>query len=254
MNLESRFIAADFHTHNSFSLKDSFAQPEDVVIRCQRQGIGCIAVTNHNTIDGAAQTKDAAQRLGIPLMVITGEEITTSDSNPAGKRVEVLAFFLQEAIPPNLSIDQTLKKIKSQDAIVGIPHPFELWRHGAGREIAVEIIKRAKEIGIPILWEVFNSRSSSGSNCKAKDFLKTHGDLVENHVLIMVGSDAHHPGEVGRARLHLGKWGTKEEFLQKLPTSKRLTGACEGYNEPYVTLFYRTLNRISLLRQNSKKA
>ncbi|MDP3998372.1 MAG: PHP domain-containing protein [bacterium] len=244
-------ITADLHTHNLFSHKDSPASPAEVVRACHKRNLQGIAVTNHNTIEGTAQTKEAARSLGVPLLVIAGEEITTAKLNPAGKRVEVLALFLQEAIPPNLSVDQTLEEIKKQDALVAIPHPFELWRHGAGPEIAIEIIRRAQEMGIPVLWEVFNSRSSFKNNRLACDFLRGAGEGFADKLLLMVGSDAHHPGEVGRARLHLERWENKEDLLQKLPTGKRLASACEGYNEIYVTLFYRALNKLLLAYKQS---
>lgn len=244
-------ITADLHTHNLFSHRDSLASPEDVVRVCRDRNLGGIAVTNHNTIEGATQTREAARSLGIPLSVITGEEITTADLNPAGKQVEILALFLQGAILPNLTIERVLTEVKKQDAIVGIPHPFELWRHGAGPEIALEIIKRAKEMGIPVLWEVFNSRSSFKNNRLACDFLKGKEEGFADKLLLMVGSDAHHPGEVGRARLHLERWKDKEDLLQKLPTGKILASACEGYNEIYVTLFYRALNKLLLTWKKS---
>lgn len=241
------FLITDLHTHNLFS-PDSCATPEAVVKRCLVKGIACLAVTNHNTISGAQETVEAAQKLGVNLTVITGEEITTGETNSVGKKIEILAYFLEEAIPSNLSTRETLIKIRGQGALAGIPHPFELWRHGVGNE---EIIHLGKELGIPLLWEAFNSRSSSANNQKAEDFLKTQNDLYRASLLTIAGSDAHHSGEIGRSQLlWLKPWDTKEQFLVSLQRASRSVVRYHGDDSAKITLYYRVLNRINILRRH----
>src|SRR3972149_4587968 len=46
-----RLLRADLHTHTHFS-KDSIASPEALVEACRRKGISCLAVTDHNSIQG----------------------------------------------------------------------------------------------------------------------------------------------------------------------------------------------------------
>ena len=45
-------VRADFHMHTHHSY-DSLTTPEQLVARCLEVGLGCIAVTDHNTIRGA---------------------------------------------------------------------------------------------------------------------------------------------------------------------------------------------------------
>ena len=72
--------------HTGFS-PDSATELEGLVSRCLKTGLNCIAVTDHNTIQGAL----AAQSLA-PFRVIVGEEIKSAGG-------EIVGLFLQEAIP-----------------------------------------------------------------------------------------------------------------------------------------------------------
>ena len=64
-----RLIKADFHMHTHFS-PDSETDPDKLVKRCLKVGLELIAVTDHNTIEGALKVIDSA-----PFPVIIGEEI-----------------------------------------------------------------------------------------------------------------------------------------------------------------------------------
>ena len=46
----------DLHVHTSFS-PDSFTNPEKAVLKAAKTGLECIAITDHNTIDGALEAK-----------------------------------------------------------------------------------------------------------------------------------------------------------------------------------------------------
>lgn len=245
---KERFLTTDLHTHNLFS-PDSSATPEAVVKRCREKGITCLAVTNHNTIAGTQETREAAQKLGVNLLVLAGEEITTGEFNPAGKKIQLLAYFLEETISPGLSIKQTLRAIKKQGAFAGIPHPFELWRHGAGKETSRETIHLSKEVGVPLLWEAFNSRSKKSNNRQAEDFIKLQNSLYRTNLLTIAGSDAHHAGEIGRAKLlWLKPWETKEQFLVSLQQASQFVVRYKGDDNAQTTLYYRLLNRIKVLQ------
>ena len=44
-------LRADFHIHTAYSM-DSTARLEHIIKRCQKKGIGCIAVTDHDAVEG----------------------------------------------------------------------------------------------------------------------------------------------------------------------------------------------------------
>ena len=191
-----RLIKADFHMHTHFS-PDSETDPDKLVKRCLKVGLELIAVTDHNTIEGALKVKDLA-----PFPVIIGEEIKTS----AG---EITGLFLKETIPAGLSPIDTAHRIKDQGGLVSLPHPFDRFRS--------EVIdgKAINEL-IPLLdiVEIFNSRNNlSADDRKAEKFAKEH-NLLTSGV-----SDAHTLMELGRTYVQMPEFdGTPSDF--KIALSK----------------------------------
>ena len=173
-------LRTEFHCHTAFS-KDSLTSPRALVDACRRKGIDRVVVTDHDSIGGGR----AAHELD-PERVIVGEEIMTT-------RGEILAAFVKEVIPPRLSPDETIRRLRDQGAFISVAHPFDGWRSGAWDEAdLLEILPLVDAI------EVFNSRCVSPAyNAQARAFAEAH-DLAGT-----VGSDAHAAFELGRAVLLL---------------------------------------------------
>src|SRR5512145_324606 len=179
MKLSGRFCV-EFHCHTIFS-KDSLTRPEDLVRTCRRKGIDRVVVTDHNTIAGAR----AAQAID-PELVIVGEEIATT-------RGEILAAFVTEEIPKGLTPQETIRRLKQQDAFISVSHPFDEWRSGHWQEEdLLEILPEVDAI------EVYNSR------CVLPRFNEKAQQLAEKlHLAGTVGSDAHAAFELGQSLLFL---------------------------------------------------
>ncbi len=189
-------LRVDLHMHTQFS-PDSLVSPERLVARCQKVGLSCIAVTDHNTTEGARVVKDIA-----PFLVIVGEEVRTSEG-------EVTGLFLTETIPEGLSIGETARRIKDQGGLVSIPHPFDRFRGEViSRRGLDEVVQYADIV------EVFNARNNlSADDRKALDFAREHGLLTSGV------SDAHTTMELGRTYVEMPDFdGTPEGF--KLALSK----------------------------------
>src|SRR4030042_168529 len=60
----SPLLKADLHTHTYFS-RDALTSPEKYVQACQKRGINCVAVTEHNNIAGALAVEKIAPFTGI---------------------------------------------------------------------------------------------------------------------------------------------------------------------------------------------
>lgn len=112
----------DLHCHTSASF-DSLAAPAAVVEAAARRGITHLIVTDHDRIDGALRARDAAPA---GLTVIVGEEIRTRDG-------DLIAAFLDSAIPPGLPATEAIAAIRAQGGLVGIPHPFDRFRGSLAR-------------------------------------------------------------------------------------------------------------------------
>src|SRR6266508_4835661 len=115
------FAFIDLHCHTSASF-DSLASPQAVVRAAAARGLTHLAVTDHDRIDGALRARDAAPE---GLTVLVGEEIRTA----AG---DLIAVFLERAIPPGLSVADTIAAVREQGGLVGIPHPFDRLRGSLG--------------------------------------------------------------------------------------------------------------------------
>ena len=183
-------LRGDFHMHTHFS-GDCLTPPEALVRRCEQVGLNCIAVTDHNSIEGARAVQAIAA-----FHVILGEEIKST----AG---EVTGLFLTEEIPPGLSPVETARRIKAQGGLVSVPHPFTgMGRSSLSEEPLLEILEYVD------LVEGFNARTaSSAANDKGTAFAAEHG-LPTTAV-----SDAHTTRELGRSYTELPEFdGTPEGF------------------------------------------
>ena len=180
--------------HTNYS-PDSLLKPERLVERCIEVGLNCIAVTDHNTTDGAFAVREIA-----PFMVIIAEEVGTSEG-------EVTGLFLQETIPRGLSPVETARRIKDQGGLVSLPHPFDRFRSEVITRSGIEDVLPYADI-----VEVFNSRNNmDADNRRAYEFAEEHGLLTSGV------SDAHTAIELGRTYVIMPEFdGTPEGFKQSL--------------------------------------
>jgi predicted metal-dependent phosphoesterase TrpH len=194
-------LSVEFHCHTIFS-KDSLTSPRKLVETCRHKGVDRVVVTDHNTIAGAL----AAQKLD-PELVIVGEEIMTT-------RGEILAAFVTEDVPPLLSPQETIQRLKNQGAFISVSHPFDGLRNGAWQEgDLLEILPDVDAI------EVFNSRCIDPNfNRLADEFARRHG------LAGTVGSDAHAAFELGRSLLLLeqfeGPDGMRKVIRKGVPKTR----------------------------------
>ncbi len=164
----------DLHLHTEYS-PDSLSRLEEVAQQAERVGLTHLAVTDHNTIQGALRMKEVTK-----LPVIVGEEIMTAQG-------EIIGLFLRELVPPRMSAQETAEAIHSQGGLVYVPHPMDPFRSGIGDEGLAELGSRIDII------EVFNARCVlPASNDRA---LKAAGRLT---IAQAAASDAHSLQEIGR--------------------------------------------------------
>ncbi len=188
-------LKADLHVHTEYSLDCNTPLPE-IITRCQERGINCLAISDHGTIEGAL----AMQKIA-PFKVIVAEEILT----PRG---EIMGVFLKEGIPSGLSVSETVARIRAQNALVLIPHPFDRFRPSALDNESLEELQAQGEIDA---IEVFNSRTPLyRSSTKAEAFARKHG------LPGSAGSDAHTPYEIGNAYVEMPEFSGRDDFLEAL--------------------------------------
>jgi predicted metal-dependent phosphoesterase TrpH len=191
-------LKLEFHCHTLAS-KDSLTIPSDLVLIARRKGIDRVVVTDHNSIEGARK----AQKID-PELIIIGEEIMTTKG-------EILAAFVQEEIPANLSPRETTRLLKEHGAFISVSHPFdELRKGGWAEKDLLEILPFVDAI------EVYNSRCMLPRfNRRAREFAQKH------NIAGTVGSDAHAAFEVGRSLLLLDQF-EGPEGLRKVIRGARI--------------------------------
>ena len=186
-------LTADFHIHTKYSM-DSENTPEDIITRCRELGIDCIAVADHDAVEGALEIQKLA-----PFKVIVAEEVLTYSG-------EVMAMFITERIASGIPIEEAIDRIHSMGGLVAIPHPFDPLR--GLRLSATDFNKLAPKLDI---IEVFNARCRVNSAAtKAKVFAHKH------NLAMTGGSDAHTIREIGNVTVTLAEFQTPEEFLTSL--------------------------------------
>lgn len=191
VNLELWHV--ELHSHSHWS-KDSIVRPETIRRILDQQKIARIAITDHNTIEGALEF----QRLA-PDRVIVGEEIMTTQG-------ELLGYFMKETIPYGLTPQATIERLRDQGAVISVSHPFDRLRKGAWEEInLMRIIDQVDAI------EVFNARCLfPEDNVKAARFAAHH------NLHGTVGSDAHSREEYGRAVQVMTPFEDAQGFIASL--------------------------------------
>ena len=126
------------------------ATPVEVLLATAReQGLGAIAVTDHNEVSGAFEAREKAAEYGVKIIV--AEEVKTANQG------EVIGLFIEEKIPRGLTLAETVAEIKRQGGLVYVPHPFDRMHAVPDYEHLLTIIEDIDAI------EVYNPRVAIGS-------------------------------------------------------------------------------------------
>ena len=168
---------ADLHLHTSHSDgQPSVAALLDTI--AARGELTVIAITDHDTIAGAAVARRLARERGYPFEVIVGEEVTTSDGH-------IVGLFLERPVPPGLSAAATVAAIHAQGGLAFAPHPFFQDRPRRDRRAMVGIGRLLRELPVDAV-EVVNGTPFLGlANRRARRFAARH------RLTALGSSDAH---------------------------------------------------------------
>ena len=197
-------IEVDLHMHTDHS-HDCATPVEVLLATAKAQGLGAIAVTDHNEISGALAARAQAEEAGVK--VIVGEEVKTAEQG------EVIGLFIEEKIPRGLTLEETVAEIKRQGGLVYVPHPFDRMHSVPDYEHLLKILDDVDAI------EVFNPRVAIGAfNDEAARF------AAKYRIVAGAGSDSHVAQGLGSARIRMRDFDGPTEFLQSLRDAEIVTG------------------------------
>jgi len=199
-------LRIDLHVHTAYS-EDCWVPLEAVMKAMLRSRVDAIAVMDHNEIEGALRLAQMA-----PFPVIVGEEVNSQEGEIAG-------LFLNEWIPPGLSMQETIARIRVQKGLVYIPHPLA---RDVPTALGLDNLEAIIE-EVDIL-EGFNARIlCQADNLAAQEIARRRG------IPLAGGSDAHFAREIGRAGVELDDFATPQELLENLQQ-----GHIFGCRTPYL--------------------
>jgi glycosyltransferase involved in cell wall biosynthesis len=202
--LQSRpLLDVDLHMHTDHS--GDCATPVEVLLQTAKaQGLGAIAVTDHNEVSGALAARDLAAEYGVK--VIVAEEVKTATQG------EVIGLFIEERIPRGLTLAETVAEIRRQGGLVYVPHPFDRMHAVPDYEHLLGIVEDVDAI------EVYNPRVAIGSfNEEAARF------AAKYRIPAGAGSDAHVAQGLGSVRVRMRDFDGPEEFMESLRDADILT-------------------------------
>ncbi len=210
----------EVHCHTRYSY-DSILSLNLLYIACLIKKIKYIAITDHNTIEGAIAFKRICDKRGSKVNVIVGEEIMTLNG-------EIIALFIKNKIPSNLSPEETVSKIEEQRGLVYIPHPYDLKRKKTvldERSIA-DLSKRID------CMEAHNGRNI------LREYDDRQMEIVKKYnVNKVIGSDAHSVIEIGRNYMDVQhKPETPEDFIAAIVSARFYSKKCLFYIHTYTRI------------------
>jgi predicted metal-dependent phosphoesterase TrpH len=208
-------LTCDLHVHSNYS-KDGESSIEEILRMAEEAGLDAIAITDHDSVEGAK----LALSLPSTVLVIPGIEVST-------KQGHLLVLGVTEIIPAGLDVVETVNIARRMGALLILPHPYHIWRHG---------VARRKKAGMMVVdaVEVFNSRYIVGSaNNKAARIAKRLGKPCVG------GSDAHNAKFVGFGRTWVDSEKNVPAILDAIRAGKV---SCGGKKTPLRTYTRQSLS------------
>jgi predicted metal-dependent phosphoesterase TrpH len=108
--------------------------------------LSVIAITDHNTVEGALLAKSLAHNYDFEVVV--GTEVSSRDGH-------ILGLFIEEDVTPGMSPADTIAAIEAQGGVAVIAHPFS--NKGVFGPLGRTVFAEAVQEGAFHALEVYNS-------------------------------------------------------------------------------------------------
>jgi predicted metal-dependent phosphoesterase TrpH len=196
-------VRVDLHLHSNYS-HDGQSTLDELIQRCAEVGLDRIALTDHNTVEGAQALAELA-----PDLAIIGEEAKTREG-------EVIGLFITRRLPPYLRPEEVMDLVHEMGGLTYIPHPLDRHRANFRLERIVDLADRIDII------ETYNAWCAPAENEAAGRLATELGKVAAT------GSDAHAAQELGRSWMEMDDYTTPLDFLEKLRSARHVITASSG--------------------------
>jgi len=171
---------------------------DDILRKAVEKGLDGIAICDHNTITGSYHARKRVKELGLPLLVLPGVEVSTTQGH-------LIILGSRENIPPDLTPQDAIRIARQNGGIVIAAHPFKVRSLGNVEGLDVDAI------------ETFNSRCIFGENKKAENMAFRLGKAQVG------GSDSHMLATIGLGFTEIDAEADEASVLNAI---------CEGKTRP----------------------
>jgi len=196
-------LRVDLHLHSRYS-HDSRTSLEALIERSRACGLDRIALTDHNTVEGAL----ALARLA-PELAIVGEEAKTLEG-------EVIGLFITGSLPAFQRPERVMDLVHDMGGLTYVPHPLDRNRSHFSAERIVELADRIDII------ETYNPWCEPAANAAAARL------AAELDKVTATGSDAHSTHEMGRTWMDMEEYADVADFLAKLRHARHVVTSESG--------------------------
>jgi predicted metal-dependent phosphoesterase TrpH len=196
-------LRVDLHLHSHFS-HDGRSSLQQLLDRAHECGLNRLALTDHNTVEGALNFVRMA-----PELAIAGEEIKTMEG-------EVIGLFITDRVPPYLAPEEAMDRVHGMGGLTYIPHPLDRHRANFRPERIVDLAARIDII------ETYNPWCDAVANQAAAQLAD---DLDK---VTATGSDSHSAEELGRSWMEMEDYSGTADFLEKLRYARHVVTASSG--------------------------
>jgi predicted metal-dependent phosphoesterase TrpH len=196
-------LRVDLHLHSDFS-HDGRSSLQQLIDRARDCGIDRLALTDHNTVEGALELARIA-----PSLTIVGEEAKTREG-------EVIGLFITDRLPPYMRAEEVMDLVHSMGGLVYIPHPLDPYRSHFRPERIVELADRIDII------ETYNPWCDAAANRASAALAQDLGKVGAT------GSDAHSAEELGRSWMEMDEYSGAGDFLEKLRQARHVVTTASG--------------------------
>jgi predicted metal-dependent phosphoesterase TrpH len=196
-------VRVDLHLHSHYS-HDGRSSLKELIERCAECGLDRIALTDHNTVEGALALAKIA-----PDLAIVGEEAKTREG-------EMIGLFITGRLPPYMPAEDVMDMIHDMGGLTYVPHPLDRHRAHFSVERMLELAHRIDII------ETYNAWCEPAENQAAAQLAKDLGKVIAT------GSDSHAASELGRSWMEIEDYTTPQDFLEKLRYARHMVTSSSG--------------------------
>ncbi len=181
----SEYMNVELHCHTFYSRGtkirfDGVDSPKAVLAAARARGIGAIAITDHNVIEGwqYARRHKLDEKTGV--LVVPAEEVSTADGH-------MIALGITERVPPGLGVEETIDIVHDQGGLTIGVHPFDIKGDGMkNKALLCDLV------------EIFNAINiDRHSNNKIARLAQLHKKRA------VAGSDAHSAAMIGHGLMSI---------------------------------------------------